>query len=362
MHRLELAKPDGRALTLYGRAPLRIDGPAPSPFATPLTAQPHLRRHPLRDEWITYAAHRQDRTFLPPPEYNPLAVTVDPAHPTELPAGNWDVAVFDNRFPSLSLAAQDRPASIVDTAPGLGKCEVVVFTQQRESALAKLPLSHIELLLRVWAERTVRLGALESIRYVLPFENRGAEVGVTLHHPHGQIYAYPTVPPVPARMQEVARAYYAQHGRGVLQDHIRRELADGERVLYRGPHAAAFVPACARYPYEVWVAPIEPVPSFVELDDATRADLARALKTVLLKYEALWQRPFPYLMAWYQAPTDGRPHPEAHLHAEFYPPYRTRERLKYLAGTELAAGWFAMDALPEEKARELQAVAVELEA
>ena len=112
----------------------------------------------------------------------------------------------------------------------------------------------------------------------------------------------------------------------------------------------------------MWIGPIAPVATFCDLDAAQRADLARALKTVLMKYDALWDRPFPYLMAWYQAPTDGRPHPESHLHAEIYPPYRTRERLKYLAGTEIAAGWFAMDALPEDKARELQAIDVDIDA
>jgi UDPglucose--hexose-1-phosphate uridylyltransferase len=361
LHVLDLTKPDGRDLTLYGRTPIAASA-APSPFAEPLASQPHLRRHPLRDEWVTYAAHRQNRTFLPPPEYNPLAVTRDPAAPTEVPAGQWDVAVFDNRFPSLSLAADAHPASIVETEDAIGKCEVVVFTQDPSASLGALPLERIELLLQVWADRTRRLGALPEIEYVLPFENRGAEVGVTLHHPHGQIYAYPCVPPVPARMQQVAREYYRQHGRGVLQDHIAGEIAAGERMLYRGEHAVAFVPACARYPYEVWVAPIAPVATFVELTDAQRADLARALKTVLLKYDGLWERPFPYLMAWFQAPTDGEAHPESHLHAEFYPPYRTRDRLKYLAGTEIAAGWFAMDALPEDKARELQQVEVDLDA
>lgn len=360
MHRLELTKPDGRALTLYARQPLHDIAFAPSPFPEPLQGSPHLRRNPLRDEWVTYAAYRQDRTFLPPPEYNPLAVTVDPANPTELPRGDWDVAVFENRFPSFSLAARDAPQSIVDTAPAIGKCEVVVFTQDCSTSLGALPLPHIELLLQVWAERTQVIGELDAIAYVLPFENRGAEVGVTLHHPHGQIYAYPQVPPVPARMQQVAAEYFQSHARSVLQDYIQREIAAAERILYLGPAAVAFVPACARYPYEVWVAPIEAVPSFDGLDDAQRADLARALKTVLLKYDGLWERPFPYLMAWYQAPTDGAPHPESHLHAEFYPPYRTRDRLKYLAGTELAAGWFAMDALPEAKARELQQVVVDI--
>jgi UDPglucose--hexose-1-phosphate uridylyltransferase len=343
MHRLRLTKPDGRALLLYARQPLAPVREAPSPFADPLIGRPQLRWHPLRGEWVTYAAYRQGRTFLPPPKYNPLAPSTDPVAPTELPVGNWEIAVFDNRFPSLM--------------PPEGKCEVVVFTQDPTSSLGELPLGQIELLLQVWAERTTELGALEHVQYVLPFENRGAEVGVTLHHPHGQIYAYPVVPPVPARMQQTAL-----EGGGRLRHVIDKEIAEDSRLLYKGRHAVAFVPACARYPYEVWVAPIEPVETFAGLGDAQRRDLARALKIVLMKYDGLWKRPFPYLMAWYQAPTDGRPHPEAHLHAEFYPPYRTPDRLKYLAGTELAAGFFAMDALPEEKARELQNVDVLVEA
>jgi UDPglucose--hexose-1-phosphate uridylyltransferase len=361
MHAVDLTRPDGRELTLYARKALEGAFEAPGAFAEPLKGRPHLRWHPLRGEWVTYAAYRQDRTFLPPPEYNPLAPTRDPAHPTELPPGDWDIAVFDNRFPSLSLSADEAPRLIVPTTPATGKCEVVVFTQDASSSLGALPLSQIELLLWVWGDRTARLARTAGIQYVLPFENRGAEVGVTLHHPHGQIYAYPVIPPVPARMQQTALDHYLAHGRGLLHGLIERELDDGARVLYRGDHAVAFVPVCARYPYEVWLAPIEPVETFAALSEAQRADVARALKTVLLKFDRLWDRPFPYLMAWYQAPTDGQPHPEAHLHAEFYPPYRSKERLKYLAGTEIAAGLFAMDALPEDKARELQAVEVSLE-
>src|SRR5918993_5462145 len=357
MHRATFTKPDGRELTLYRRkAFTAAKVEAPSPFREPLHANPHLRWHPLRGEWITYATYRQDRTFLPPPEYNPLAVTLDPANPTELPAGDWDVAVFDNRFPSLSLEAQDPPQVIVPSAPATGKCEVVVFTQDARSSLGALPLDHLELVLEVWADRTEKLGDLAGIDYVLPFENRGAEVGVTLHHPHGQIYAYPVVPPVPARMHQLATEHYADTGRGVLQSLIDAERSDGRRMLYEGAHAVAFVPVCARYPYEVWVAPIQPVQDFTQLSSEQRVDLARALKTVLLKYDGLWQRPFPYVMAWYQAPTDGKRYPQSHLHAQFFPPYRTRDRLKYLAGTEIAAGFFAMDALPEDKARELQQV------
>ena len=362
MHTLKLTKKDGRQLWLYSEAPLQADTFAPTPFDEPLAANPHMRWHPLRGEWIAYASYRQDRTFLPPPEYNPLAVTINPAIPTELPQGNWQVAVFDNRFPSLSLDAHSPPESIVPTMPATGKCEVVVFTQDAQSSLGALPLKHIELLLKVWGIRTDEIGQRPDIKYVLPFENRGQAMGVTLNHPHGQIYAYPVIPPVPARMQQLATQYHAEHGRGLLADMIDQELQDGRRILYRGEHAVAFIPACARYPYEVWVAPIQAVPTFSALSEAQRADLARALKTVLMKYDALWDRQFPYLMAWYQAPTDGNAHPEAHLHAEFYPPYRTPEKLKYLAGTELAAGLFVMDALPEDKALELQKVVVDIDA
>lgn len=362
MHRLQLTKPDGRCLTLYANHPLSGGTTAPSPFAEPLTGSPHLRWHPLRGEWVTYAAYRQNRTFLPPPQYNPLAVTTDPRQPTELPNSDWDIAVFDNRFPSLTSTteAETLPELIVPTAPASGQCEVVVFGRD-QTPLGLLPLAHIELLFEVLADRTDRLARRPEVNYVLPFENRGAEVGVTLHHPHGQIYAYPVVPPVPAHMQKLAAQHYANAGRGVLEEHIEGERGDGRRMIYEGAHAVAFVPVCARYPYEVWVAPIKPIQDFTKLSDQQRADLARAIKTVLLKYDGLWQRPFPYLMAWYQAPTDGQSHPECHLHAQFYPPYRSRDRLKYLAGTEIAAGFYAMDALPEDKARELQQVEVALQ-
>lgn len=362
MYSQTLQKPDGRLLTLYSQRPIAVGMVAPSPSQEAIQANPHLRWHPLRGEWVAYASHRQGRTFMPPPEYNPLAPTKDPTVPTELPAGDFDIAVFENRFPSMIPSATNAPPAIVDVLPANGVCEVVVFTQDPQASLSSLPLPHLELLFQVWSDRTRIISKHPQIQYILPFENKGVEVGVTLHHPHGQIYTYPFVPPVPARMGACQLDYYQQHQRGLLQDLIQKEIADNQRVLYQDPWAIAFVPVCARYPYEVWIAPIEPVASFLNLMPEQRAGLARALKTVTLKYDGLWQRSFPYLMAWFQAPINGGPHPEWHLHAEFYPPYRTADKLKYLAGTELAAGMFANDALPEEKAKELQAIGVELEA
>jgi UDPglucose--hexose-1-phosphate uridylyltransferase len=361
MHKKTLTKPDGRTLLLYSRHPIPDGIEATSPGTDPPGSKTHLRWHPLRGEWVAYASHRQNRTFLPPPEYNPLAPTTDPAHPTELPPGEYDVAVFENRFPTLTGKAEEpAPPAIVPTRPGKGACEVVVFTQDPSTSLGALPLWNIELLLEVWADRYRELGARDDVEYVMPFENRGVEVGVTLHHPHGQIYAYPFVPPIPARELAQQSAYLQERGGGLLEDLIRTELQDGRRMLYTGERAVAWMPAFARYSYEVWVAPRRAAGSVADLDWAERADFARALKTVLLKYDNLWGKPFPYVMVFHQAPTDGQPHPEAHLHIELYPAYRMPGRLKYLAGSEIGAGMFTADTLPEEKVKELQAVEVNL--
>ena len=361
MNRRELQKSDGRTLILYAREAIAIEGPVPSPSPARFAPNAHLRWHPLRGEWVAYATHRQHRTFLPPASFNPLAPTVDPGHPTELPAGSYDVAVFENLFPAFTSLAHDPPSLTVPSAPALGACEVVVFTQSPTASLGSLPLWHLELIVDVWADRYEALGARDDVDYVFPFENRGVEVGVTLHHPHGQIYAYPFVPPIPARELAQQRAYFDEHDRGLLETMIEAELEAQSRLLYAGPGTVAFVPICARYPYEVWIAPRRAVASVADLDAAGRADFARALKTVLLKYDGLWQRPFPYIMVFHQAPTDGEPHPEAHLHVEFYPPYRMPNRLKYLAGSEIGAGVFTADTDPDRSAAELQRVEVLLD-
>src|SRR5205823_6040388 len=209
--------------------------------------------------------------------------------------------VFENRFASLSGTAHDPPELSVPTRPANGTCEVVVFTQDPTTSLAALPLWNVELLIDVWADRYRELGQREDVSYVMPFENRGVEVGVTLHHPHGQIYAYPFVPPVPARELEQQRRHLDEHGRGLLETMGGAEVADGRRVLYQSDEALAFVPVCARYSYESWVMPRRAAPSLADLDRAERRELARALKTVLLKYDRLWSRPFPYLMVFHQA-------------------------------------------------------------
>jgi UDPglucose--hexose-1-phosphate uridylyltransferase len=310
---------------------------------------------------VIYAGHRQARTFLPPPEWDPLAVSTDPEHPTELPDAPWDVAVFDNLFPALSARTAAPPATIVESARGTGACEVVVFTREVDRPLGQLPLAQLELVLAVWADRTAELGARGDVACVFPFENRGVEIGVTLPHPHGQIYAYPFVPETIAQELDQQVRWRQKRGRGLLEELVERELDDGRRVVSANEHALAFVPVCARWAYELWIVPRRPAPLLGDLDGTERAALARALKAALLALDGLWRQPMPYVLAVHQAPTDGSPHPDAHVHIEIYPALRMPGRLKYLAGSEVGAGAFTSDTLPEEKAAELRAVEVQLD-
>ncbi len=364
IYKRTLTKPDGRPMHLYAAdQPVSDNIVATSPRNDSLPGSPHLRWHPLREEWVAYASHRQNRTFLPPKEFNPLAPTTSNNFPTELPQGTYDVAVFENLFPSLGLNTnlEGVPELFVPTAAGKGVCEVVVFTKDPNTSLGRLPLSQLELILEVWKDRYQDLSQIDEIKYILPFENRGVEMGVTLHHPHSQIYSYPFIPPLQKTMLHAQTHFYKKFHKGLLEDLIEKELEFKRRVIWQEARALAFVPVCARYPYEVWIAPLRKIATMNDLTFEETRDLAKTLKAVLLKYDNLWQKPFPYLMALYAAPCDGEDHPEWHFHIEFYPPYRSRDRLKFLAGTELAAGLFINDTLPEDKAAELRQVTIELE-
>ena len=358
MYKVKLLKPDGRTLYLYSQRPIPEGIEATNPLNEAASPTPHMRWHPLRQEWIIYAAHRQGRTFLPPKNYSPLSVTKSADFPTEMPEGDYEVAVFENLFPSLNLTTEESPQLSVPTRPAQGICEVVVFTQNPETSLGELPLSRIELIFQVWGDRTKELMKDGKIHYVLPFENKGIEMGVTLHHPHGQIYAYPFIPPIPAQMLTAMKKHFEQHGEGMMERIINDELSSNIRVIHEGKHSVAFVPVFARYPYETWVAPKRKTAYMFDLSEEERKDLALTLKIVLMKFDRLWQKPFPYLMTLYQAPTEKIPHEEAHLFFQITPPYRTSNKLKFLAGTELGAGVFVNDSLPEEKAQELKKVDV----
>jgi len=215
-------------------------------------------------------------------------------------------------------------------------------------------------LVDVWAERYGELAARPEVAYVFIFENRGKEIGVTLTHPHGQIYVFPFVPPHVGRELAAGAGHHAETGRCLVCDVVASELDDGRRVLARDGSFVAYVPCAARLPYEVHVAPAAHRPSLLELDDGERDALARLLRRVQATYDGLWGFPMPYTMVMHQRSTDGVDRPGEHLHIEFAPPYRSRDKLKYLAGVETGAGTFINDTAPEDKAAELRAVAVNL--
>jgi len=319
-----------------------------------------LRWDPTLGEWVAYATHRQDRTFLPPAEYCPLDPTKPGGFPTEVPRPSYDIVVFENRFPSFTPDAPDADGegnALTPTAPGRGVCEVVLYSEDHYSTLATMPERRIRNLVEVWADRYEELGALPFVEYVFVFENKGEAIGVTLHHPHGQIYAYPFVPPRPKRELEAAREHRNGKGSCLHCDLLAGELDDGRRVVVEGEHFVAFVPFYAHFPYEAHVYSRRCAPSIADLGAPERRDLARVLKRLLVGYDDLFGFSLPYMMVMHQAPTDGEDHEGvAHFHIEFYPPNRTADKLKYLAGSETGAGAFVVDVLPEDTAGTLRAV------
>jgi UDPglucose--hexose-1-phosphate uridylyltransferase len=317
------------------------------------------RYDPTMGEWRMFARHRQDRTFLPPEDHCPLCPTRDPDRPTEIPLPAFDMVVFENRFPSLVRHPPEPDVAGSDlypVEPAAGVNEVVVYSDDHDLALAQMEASRIARLVEVWANRYAELAARDDVGYVFIFENRGVAVGVTLHHPHGQIYAYPDVPPRPRRELDVAIAHLREHGTCVYCDVVARERGDGVRVVAQNRSFLAFVPFAARYPYEIHVMPHRHAASLLDLTDPERLALGELLREVLSGYDELFGFPMPYVMSMHQAPADeGQHQAVSHLHLEFTPPHRTETKLKYLAGSELGAGAFINDTAPEETAARLRA-------
>jgi UDPglucose--hexose-1-phosphate uridylyltransferase len=356
LQKTRITKPDGRYLWYY-----TWEGPPPAVEALP--AGPaleseglELRWHPLLEEWVVVAPERQDRTHLPPAEYCPLCPTRDASLPTEVPSHDYEIVVFENRFPSFRRGAppSGEPKPPYRSTEAAGACEVVLYSPQHDATLGAMPEEHIVRLVEVWTDRYRELRARPEVDYVFIFENRGKEIGVTLTHPHGQIYAFPYVPPRARRELEAAGRYRHAHHRCLHCDLVQEEIEDSRRLVAESDGFIAFVPYFARYPYEVHVVSRRHRPSLAELSAAERRDLAAVLKIVLRKYDYLWGFPLPFVMVMHQRPTDGRRYPGCHFHIEFTPPYRSPEKLKYLAGCETGAGTFINDVRAEETAQQLR--------
>jgi UDPglucose--hexose-1-phosphate uridylyltransferase len=315
------------------------------------------RWDPVLAQWVTTATHRQDRTFLPPADFCPLCPTRPDGIETEIDRADFEIAVFENRFPSLQ---RDPPEPSVEgtdlspVAPSAGACEVVVYTPRHDGTLADASLGRLRNLIAVWAHRTLELGARPEVADVFIFENKGKVIGVTLDHPHGQIYAYPTIPTLLEREARSAREHLAGTGRCLWEDLLDQETTDGRRIVAQTRTWVAGVPFAARWPYELQLSPRRHLGWLHELSADEVDDLARLLKTVLMKYDALFGFSLPYMMGIHQRPTDGGDHDGYHLHVEFLPPNRTADKLKYLAGSETSAGAWITDTVPEETAIQLR--------
>ena len=364
--RRDTALADGRDLFYYDDpdttlgAERGIDQRALDP--RPATAT--MRQDILTGDWISIAAARQNRAFLPPAELDPLSPQT-PTNPSEIPS-RYDVAVFENRSPSfgpaLSAAHGDAPEApnpprglddldalgLGSVRTSVGRCEVVCFSPEHTGSFGTQSVTRARTVIEAWADRTAALSALPGIEQVFPFENRGEAIGVTLPHPHGQIYAYPYVTPRTRRLVEnISRT---------SPDLMQRVLdfeRDGSRVILAGEHWTAYVPFAARWPIEVHLMPHRHVPDFAEATDTERDELAGLYLRLLRGIDALYDTPTPYIAAWHQAPVNVA-RDTVRMHLEITSPRRAADKLKFLAGSEAAMGAWIGDIPPEDAAARLR--------
>jgi UDPglucose--hexose-1-phosphate uridylyltransferase len=330
------------------------------------------RWHPLREEWIIIAAHRQDRPWhghtiagasssgsTATPQYDERCYFC----PGNLRVGgarndNYSgIFVFDNDHPCVGPNAPvvlDPAPGIYNNRPATGLARVVCYSPKHNLTLAELEISEFENLVTTWRAQYTELSNRPDVKHVLVFENKGEVVGVSNPHPHCQIYATNFIFKFIETEAEASLKYYRQTGRALLQDIIETEQKDGRRIIYENSSAIAFMPYFARYAYECYVAPKATHGHLADLSKEEIRDLARAMKVMLVRYDNLWRMPFPYVMTLHHAPLDGAVYDGFHFHIEFHPPLRKPNLLKYLAGPEIGGGNFLSDTLPEEKAEELR--------
>jgi len=310
-----------------------------------------MRQDLLTGEWVAIASHRQGRAFLPPKEFCPLCPTKSDFG-TEVADSNFEVVVFENRSPSFSAPSDELSP---DTIQALGRCEVVVFSDHHEGSFGSLDSTHMRTVLAAWIDRTREISKLPYVEQIFVFENRGEEVGVTLNHPHGQIYSYPFITPRTMKMLTVAQDHFNKTGVPLLSSVIQRELQDQVRIISQNEHWVAYVPYAARYPYEIHIAPKVFVPDFAELTDVVADAFPEIAKEVLLRLDGVFGIPMAYIAAWHQAPVrTGRD--VLGLHWQITSVRRAPGKLKYLAGSESAMGAFIMDVKPESSAEQLRNV------
>lgn len=356
---------DGRELIYYDEKPNTqrvLTDPRELPEVHPAA---QARYDALLGEWVGIAGHRQTRIYHPPANACPLCPSRSD-NASEIPSSDYDVVVFANRFPSFAgVEPIDTAAALMSAEPGHGQCEVVCFTSDHNATFSALPPRRVATVLTAWIDRTIALAAIPSVAQVFCFENRGADIGVTLAHPHGQIYGYPFITPKTAATMRQLADYRARTDRNLYADVVAAECA-GNRVIARNEHWVAFVPFAARWPYEIHLYPLRQIPDLPSLSAAERAALPEIYLEVLHRLEGVFPdslpESLPAITGWHQAPLD-KPHvplavqrTEFWMHAEIFTIRRAEGKLKYLAGSESAMGAFINDISPELAAERLREV------
>ena len=325
------------------------------PAERPPVAQ--MRLDSMTGDWISIASNRNSRAFLPPAHMCPLCPTTD-ENLSEIP-DNFDVAVFENKSPAFGptlsvkddrIISQQENLALGSTSDSIGRCEVVVFSPQHLGSLSQLAVERVRTVIEAWCCRTEALQNLPGVRQVFPFENRGEEIGVTLHHPHGQIYAYPYVTPRTKKLLQSLEVY----GPNLFEDTLAFER-DSERAIISGEHFTAYVPFAARWPIEIHLLPHRHLNHLNQLDASERDELAVIYSSLLKAIDNLYESPTPYISAWHQAPlAEGGEN--VRLQLQVTSPRRAADKLKFLAGSESAMGAFIGDATPEAVAARLREV------
>lgn len=335
--------------------------------------RPHRRWNPLTGEWILVSPHRAQRPWLGQveavteerPAYDP-ACTLCPGNTRvsgEVNPRYADTFVFGNDFPALLLhaehATERKESPLFRSREASGECRVICFSPRHDLSLAQMSADEIVRVIRTWQEQSEDLGSRNT--WVQVFENKGAVMGCSNPHPHGQIWAGDFLPEQPAKEDLSQMGYLAEHGRPLLIDYAAEELRDGSRIVVEGDHWFAVVPYWALWPYETLLLPkTEQVARLTSLPDSHVGDLAETMRRLLVRYDNLFQCSFPYSMGWHGAPflPGEGDHPEAHwqLHAHFYPPLlRSASVKKFLVGYEML-GEGQRDLTAEQAAERLRSL------
>lgn len=310
-----------------------------------------LRWHPLIQDWVMIASHRQNRPQMPK-DWCPFCPGSGKVPDT------YEVYEYDNDFPALSQnppEPDDVATELYKTRPAYGKCEVVLYSPNHTITLPELPVEHIEKLVDLWTERFVEISKDEKIKYVFIFENRGAVVGVTMPHPHGQIYGYSVIPKKIELELNSSKEHFQKTGHCLICDMLQEELEFGKRVIIENEDFATVLPFFTEYPYGMYIISKNHRQNLAEMNEREKKNLASILKETTGTFDALFDYPFPYMMCMHQSPVNGEDTSDYyHFHIEFFPPMRSADKQKFNASSETGVWAHCNPTAPEEKAEELR--------